>query len=91
MESGVLPWEASRPLLDLLSRSTYADAIHRPTNRVARWYWRLYQVGRPEGDEQGEYLDQIELMAYQLSGTDISGDLMEQYKRSLEGWLACKG
>jgi hypothetical protein len=95
MESGALPWEASRPLLDFLNRKSWADVLQRPTNGVARWYWRLYQVARPggdeSGDEQGEELDRIELMAIQLAGDELSRVLTDQVKRSIEGWLACKG
>lgn len=40
MESGALPWEASRAALELLRYRDEAR-LGRPTVRHAKWYWRL--------------------------------------------------
>ena len=60
-------WEASRPLLDLLGRNTWADGPRRPTNGIARWYWRLYQVAKTEGDEQEDGPGRVEAEPCQTS------------------------
>ncbi len=43
MLDGSLPWEASRPLLDLL-RHLESTGGKRPSIRLAGWYWRVYNA-----------------------------------------------
>ena len=97
MGSDGLPWEASSALLDLLRRKSPDGELRRPTNGVARWYWGLYQVARPEKEEFGdpdEYenaLNSLEVMASTLAAYETPQGLPDLLKRSVEGWLVCKG
>lgn len=43
-QMSTLPWEASRPVLELLAHL----APKRPTVRQAQWYWRVYLAGPPD-------------------------------------------
>ena len=98
MESGLLPWEASQPLLDFLERRGRPAEIgtERPTNRLAKWFWRLYQVAepsdKPEGGPHGPTeLERVEAMARQIAAHETSGGVPEWALRAVEGWLACHG
>lgn len=43
METGLLPWEASRVALDVLRNNLYKHRT-RPTINYVRWHWRLAQA-----------------------------------------------
>jgi len=46
MESGALPWEASKTALELLRfRREELLFTSRPTNEEMRWFWRVTQAG----------------------------------------------
>ena len=97
MESGLLPWEASRTLLDFINRNGRAGELgtERPTNRLAKWFWRIYQVAQPLGDgldnSGNTELDRVESTARRIVAYENSGIVPEPVLRSLEGWLACHG
>lgn len=77
--AGVLPWEASRVLLDLLS--VYEDFSLRPSPVVARWAWRTF-LGAPDLEP---------LTRWRVA---IAAALHETYEAlpggwpSIEAWLA---
>ncbi len=98
MEASYLPWEASRALLNFFVGRGRPDRIgtERPTNRLAKWYWRLYQVAEPEEDEWQHNLgptelDRVEAMARQIAAHETSEGVPEYALRAVEGWLASRG
>ncbi len=44
MESGAIPWEASRALLDWLKFRVMGGRNQPPLNRQAAWFWRVTQA-----------------------------------------------
>ena len=83
MEKGHLPWEASRPLLELLARTLARDI--RPSLEVCWWYWRLYQA---VPDSPG---DDIERLARILADSEGKTARYDIHLREVEGWLAYQG
>lgn len=61
MERGDLPWEATRPVLDLL-RFMNDMSLGRPTLRVAKCYWHAYLAGT-DRDTEKIYRDALILVA----------------------------
>lgn len=81
MEAGLLPYAASRPLLELLR---YTQRFHtRPTVRLARWYWNVYQAA-PDAP-----LLHLHQAAAHLAGYEVAtGAIPDTAARAVEGWLA---
>lgn len=69
-ERGDLPWEAARPMLDLL-RYYRERGFGRPHGRVAKWYWRLC-FAYPDSPDT-DALPARETLARSLAGLEIAG------------------
>ena len=93
-EAGLLPWEASRVVLDLLR--AFAGAAPGPTVRLARWAWHvhlaapglpftnLFMVRDPAGEGRLEDRGGVFDMAVELTEAEVLG--IE--RRDIEWWLA---
>lgn len=82
-----LPWEASRPLLDMLAVAKSWDSA-RPTIRFARWYWRLHQAA-PRLTQEARYgRITLYVAAGELAAAEAAGASMESTWRAIEAWLA---
>ena len=83
MENGLLPWEASSPLLHLLQQDLCLGV--RPQIPVCRWYWRLYQIA-PDAPHKD-----LEDSARKLATWEMQGPIPDEKLRGVEGWLAFRG
>ncbi len=84
-EAGLLPWEASRAILDLIA--LYQDkGWGRPTVRMAKWYWRLASVlpDTPNEDRRPAR----EQMARILAAIEASSKPRHDKLRQIERYLA---
>ena len=80
-ERNELPWEAARPLLDLLAAELHENRP-RPTLRVCTWYWRLCQAV-PDFEPL-----RLVGIAKQFAVAEVGGTSKEKVARVAEGWLA---
>jgi hypothetical protein len=79
-ESGVLPWESARALLDEIA---FWHAFSRPiTVRWARWFWRLHQSA-PDAP-----IAEIRAATGALSAMELLGGPPAEALRAAEAWLA---
>ena len=83
MENGLLPWEASGPLLHLLQQDLCFGV--RPQIPVCRWYWKLYQIAL---DAPHNHLEDLARM---LATWEMQGAIPDEKLRGVEGWLTFRG
>lgn len=87
MMLGDLPWEATRPMLDLLA---FMDSVGdgRPTVQQATWYWRVY-LADPSQDPLCILVNAALLL--ELDRTYYSGKMQrDDYTEEVEYRLAYK-
>jgi hypothetical protein len=79
MQDGLLPWEASRALLDLLGRY---HAFGPPTIPFARWFWRVTQAAPGATLEERRDFAAL-LMASDVFGAERFSDELDALKWNL--------
>ena len=80
MESGLIPWEASKSALELLGHLQRQGK--RPLVRVVRWYWRISQAAPSE-----PWGERARAARY-LAGMETVGRLSREAAEPVEQWLA---
>ena len=86
MELGLLPWDASRSVLDLL-RYRDQQGLPRPTVRVAKWYWRIRLASPGIPIQRAEKwaalyatIEFAQLIGHKVDEFDVSAEWMLAYE-----------
>jgi hypothetical protein len=84
METGALPWEASRSALELL-RHRHRHGMGRPLVGVVRWFWRLSEIA-PDADIR--FRNHAAMSLHSLEGREEGWPMLDRSRRAIEWWLA---
>lgn len=82
-----LPWEASRPLLDLLAYLHHND-LPRPLNKVATWFWRIALAAPDAGEhEYDQHIRYLLVLAGHMALLDFQGKLSHYEETAPLQWV----